>query len=314
MRPAATIMMVRDVADAGGSRLEVLMLQRNARSEFAGGFYVFPGGAVDPEDGGRAAEALCAGRNDPQASALLGVPEGGLAYWVAALRESFEEAGLLLAYDQGGSPHQRGSLLGWEGTPHEARFAAHRRALNDKATRFLELCTQEGLTLAVDQVHYFAHWITPAGAPRRYDTRFFVAPAPPGQTAGHDQAETVEHVWTTPQEALRRHREGRIELVLPTIKNLQAIERFSTSAELLAAAEAASGSVPAMQPRVLVEGNGVRILLPGDPGYDEAAPLGDPAPPADPARMNGAIRAISRAANPDPDQHPAPSEPRRQGR
>src|SRR6185437_12686155 len=101
IRPAATVMLVRDApASGGGTALEVLMVRRNLRSDFVGGAYVFPGGAVDLLDGG--AEAICAGRTDAGASALLGFGSGGLAYWVAVVRETFEEAGLLLARREGG--------------------------------------------------------------------------------------------------------------------------------------------------------------------------------------------------------------------
>ena len=120
-------------------------------------------------------------------------------------------------------------------------------------------------------IHYFAHWITPRGAPRRYDTRFFVAAAPPGQIAAHDAGETIADVWISPHDALARHRAGEIEIIFPTIRNLQAIGRFATSAELLAAAEEASSAVPAIEPRVVPDGNGMRIVLPGDPGYERGA-------------------------------------------
>ena len=265
IRPAATVMLVRDApVPSGGTSLEVLMVRRNLRSDFVGGAYVFPGGAVDPLDGGPEAEALCAGRTDAGASALLGFDSGGLAYWVAVVRETFEEAGLLLARRAGGP-----DLLG--GDPgEEARFAAERVAVNEGSRRFLDLCRQEGLRLSVGDIHYFAHWITPRGAPRRYDTRFFVAAAPPGQIAAHDAGETIAEVWISPHDALARHRAGEIEIIFPTIRNLQAIGRFATSAALLAAAEEASSAVPAIEPRVVPDGNGMRIVLPGDPGYDAA--------------------------------------------
>ena len=124
-------------------------------------------------------------------------------------------------------------------------------------------------------VHYFAHWITPRGAPRRYDTRFFVAAAPPGQIAAHDAGETIAEVWIAPRRALARHRAGEIEIIFPTIRNLQAIGRFATSAALLEAAARASSAVPTIEPRVVPDGNGMRIVLPGDPGYEQA-PVPDP--------------------------------------
>lgn len=265
-RPAATVMVVRDRR----SGLEVLMLRRNVEAAFVGGAHVFPGGAVDPTDDAPEVAACCTGRDDAEASVVLGLESGGLAYWVAAVRECFEEAGLLLAYDAGGS------LLSLVEPDAAARFASHRAELNAGRRRLVDICSSERLGLATDRIHYFAHWITPEGAPRRYDTRFFVAGAPPDQTPAHDAGETVADVWLRPDEALARHRRGEIELIFPTIRMLQAIGRFGTSDELLAAA-AALDTVPAVLPRVVADGRGLRILLPGDPGYDEAAgtPAGD---------------------------------------
>jgi len=294
-------MLVRDApAASGGTTLEVLMVRRNLRSDFVGGAYVFPGGAVDPHDGGADAEALSAGRSDAEASTLLGVDTGGLAYWVAVVRETFEEAGLLLARREGGPP-----LL--SGDPEEeARFAAARVAVNDGTLRFLDLCRAERLQLAVADVHYFAHWITPRGAPRRYDTRFFVAAAPPGQIAAHDAGETIADVWISPHRALERHRAGEIEIIFPTIRNLQAIGRFATSTELLDAAARASSAVPTIEPRVVPDGNGMRIVLPGDPAYERPA-VADPDDGAARGDFNEAVRAVSMQANVEgPDGAPGP--------
>jgi 8-oxo-dGTP pyrophosphatase MutT (NUDIX family) len=291
LRQAATVMVVRDSPepDVNGSSIEVLMVRRNLKSDFVGGAFVFPGGSVDPADGGAEAEAACRGRSDAQASALLGLASGGLAYWVAALRETFEEAGLLLAERPEGP-----ALLA--GDPEEeARFVAERAAVNAGSRRFLDLCRDENLQLLVDQVHYFAHWIAPVGAPRRFDTRFFVAAAPSGQQAAHDASETIADTWISPHRALEGHRRGKFEIIFPTIRNLQAISRFATSGELLARAEAASRSVPSVEPRVVVDGNGVRILVPGDVGYEDVH--GD-LPPEVTENFNDAMREFSRQANP----------------
>src|ERR1700722_13657856 len=135
IRPAATVMLVRDApVSSGGTSLEVLMVRRNLRSDFVGGAYVFPGGAVDPLDGGPEAEAMCAGRTDAGASALLGFESGGLAYWVAVVRETFEEAGILLARREGGPDLLAGDPA------EEARFATERAAVNQGTRRFLALC------------------------------------------------------------------------------------------------------------------------------------------------------------------------------
>ncbi len=268
VRDAATVMLVRD-ADAG---LEVFMLRRNVDSAFVGGAYVFPGGAVDPNDrDDPELDELCVGRTDPEASASLGVERGGLAYWVAAIRECFEEAGVLLANTSDGQ------VVSFAELGVAERFAGHRAAVDAGERRLVEVCHDEDLHLRVADIHYFAHWITPLGPPRRFDTRFFVCAAPADQVPLHDNAETVASTWIRPRDALTRHEAGEFDLILPTIRNLMAIGRFDTTAELLAAA-ARIDEVPTMLP-VITEapphevdagGRGVRILLPGDDGYDEA--------------------------------------------
>ena len=274
-RDAATLMLVRDSATDDGATLEVCMLRRHLDSDFVGGAYVFPGGKVDDEDRTAAAEDACTNRTDAEASAMLGVESGGLAFWVAALRECFEEAGVLLAYREppvggvAGADAEAGSLLEVSDPSVRHRLAALRAELNAGEIQFLDACRLEGFRLAADRVHYFSHWITPEPAPKRYDTRFFVAALPPGQVPVHDDYETVDTVWVRPDDALARAKAGEFDLIFPTMKNLEAIGRFSTSVELLAAAKAVE-HVPTVLPRVVSDARGFRILLPGDDGYEEA--------------------------------------------
>jgi 8-oxo-dGTP pyrophosphatase MutT (NUDIX family) len=254
VRDAATVMLVRDNRDG----LQVFMLRRNLNSVFVGGAYVFPGGAVDDADRHTDLEAVCEGRSDRQASEALGIEQGGLAFWVAAIRECFEEAGVLLAYDE------LGALVRLGDPTLARRFERHRTAVDRGERRLVEICAEERLRLAVDHLHYFSHWITPVGAPRRYDTRFFVCAAPPEQTPLHDNRETIAHLWIRPRDALHRHARGEFELILPTLESLEAIDRFERSSDLIAAA-AAAGDAPDLQPRLEAGGHGVRIHLPGDP-------------------------------------------------
>ena len=194
--PAATVMLIRDALDDDGAPdVEVCMLQRNLASEFVAGAYVFPGGRVDPGDHGPSVEALCRGRSDTEASAVLGVESGGLAFWVAALRECFEEAGVMLARHRRDDGAGDGALLATTEPGVAARFAAYRDAVNDQEMGLLDICRQEDLVLVVDTVYYVSHWITPELAPRRYDTRFFITTAPPGQVASHDDGETIATIW-----------------------------------------------------------------------------------------------------------------------
>ncbi len=257
---AATVMLVRD----GERGIEVFMLRRNLESMPWAGLHLFPGGAVDDEDRHADLEAVCRGRSDDAASAILGVDKGGLAFWVAAVRECFEEAGVLLASTADGT------VVSFADAATAERFEAHRAAVDSGQLRLLEVCHTEGLSITADDMHYFSHWITPVGAPRRYDTRFFVAAAPPEQVPLHDDRETIAHLWVRPDDALARLRAGELEMLPPTYTNLEAIARFERSADLLAAA-AAIAEVPTVLPRLAADSDtGVRILLPGDDGYDDA--------------------------------------------
>lgn len=253
--PAATVMLVRD-APRG---LEVLMLQRSRALAFMPGVHVFPGGALDAADDSPALRALCAGLDDAAASRELGLERGGLAHWIAAIREAFEEAGILLAYDAAGE------IVSLDEAAAE-RYRAERRALDEGRRDFAEFVLSEGLRLAVDRLRYFGHWITPVGSPRRYDTRFFLAVAPAGQEARHDERETIAHVWVRPREALELCAREAINMRLPTIRTLERFAACSTAAELMAEVDSAS-EVRALLPRFTRDG---RSVLPGDPGYDEA--------------------------------------------
>jgi 8-oxo-dGTP pyrophosphatase MutT (NUDIX family) len=258
-RPAATVMMLRDAP--GGC--EVLMLKRNLNSDFVGGAYVFPGGGVDAADATSTAEHVVEGISDAEASARLGLAAGGLAYYVACIRELFEEAGLLVARDG------EDNIVRFDDPEVAQRFAAHRRQVNAREMRFLDVMSAEGLRLDLRQLEYISHWVTPIGPPRRYDTRFFVAVAPEAQVAAHDDGETVADVWVRPTDALERGRRGELELIFPTIRNLQSIERFATAAEVLAHARGLS-EIPRIEPRIVSRDGGMAVLIPGDDGFEEA--------------------------------------------
>ncbi len=242
------------------------MLRRNLASEFVAGAYVFPGGSVDPEDHGPEVDAWCDGRSDADASTVLGIESGGLAYWVAALRECFEECGVMLARRRGSGDNE---LLDTSDPSVAARFGAYRDAVNGGTMGLLDICRQEELVLAVDAVYYVSHWITPELAPRRYDTRFFISAAPAGQVAHHDDTETIATIWVRPTEALARESAGDIELLPPTIANLRSIEGFTSSREVMAWARGVT-HVTTVLPIVLIEDGHILILRPGDEGYEEA--------------------------------------------
>ncbi len=218
VREAATVAVVRD----GDEGLEVFMVRRTVDAVFSPGAHVFPGGALDEADRSAGTEACCDGLDDVAASALLGVTDGGLGYFVAAARECFEEAGLLLARSDG------------ELVTDVDRYTKHRDALNAGECVLCDVCTSESLTLAVDLLMPFGHWITPIGPPRRFDTRFFVAPAPPSQNPSHDGRETTEGLWTRPADVLAAASAGTVELIEPTRYTLEALGAYDRIGDVFA--------------------------------------------------------------------------------
>lgn len=252
-RPSATLAVVRDAP--GG--LEVLLLQRSERGDENSGAWVFPGGMVEPGD--MAAGAFSHGLADAEASARLAVPNGGLAFYVAAVRECFEEAGLLYAYDPDGalvSAAQATALSEW-------RVILHRGEC-----RLADFCAAQGLALALDRLAYLSHWVTPAGRAKRFDTRFFVAQAPRGHVALHDAAELVGHRWCRPADAVAP--DSGLKLITPTRKTLELLARFQDVQALMAWARAPR-EVPCMLPRLATGAHGPKPVVPGDPAYAELA-------------------------------------------
>lgn len=224
VRNAATLVLLRD----GAAGLETFMLERGSKAAFVPGAHVFPGGAVDAADADPEVYARCDGLDDAAASERLEVSRDGLAYWVAAIRECFEEAGVLQATDEVGEEPD------WRDPALRARLAEGRRALNAGEAGLAEILTAEGLRLPVTELRYYGHWVTPPGPPRRYSTRFFAARAPAGQDPAHDGIEMVAGGWTTPGHALRCYRRGELSMILPTEMQLQLLRRFPDSETLLA--------------------------------------------------------------------------------
>jgi 8-oxo-dGTP pyrophosphatase MutT (NUDIX family) len=257
-RHAATVILVRDSARGP----EVFMMERHVKSDFVGGAYVFPGGRVDPAD--HFPETLCAEQTDASASRILGIPRGGMAFFVAAIRECFEEAGILLAYDGAGE------VLDFRNPEAESHYGSLRSRLNAGEISLEEMAREEGFRLATDRMHYWAHWITPEASPIRYDTRFFLAKAPHNQTAAHDNWELTNSAWVTPREALAKADREEWTIIFPTRRNLMLLVDFTSADEMVAAARSRS-DFPTMQPRIRRLPGGIQVVLPGDEGYDEAA-------------------------------------------
>lgn len=256
VKPAATVMLVRDAVD-GEPEVEVFMLRRNANAVFGAGMYVFPGGRVDGVDGADEIAPFCRGLDDAAASERLGIAHGGLAYWVAAIRECFEEAGVLLATRRDG-----GALA----LRIEDRHEIHDR---DSSLSLVELCRREDLVLDLSATHYVDHWITPMGERRRFDTRFFLTEMPDDQEPVHDDTETDDSLWVRPSEALRMQAAGELLMMPPTIHNLRFLASHA-SADAALTAGAAVDHPPCIQPKLRHDDAGriVGIALPGDPDYD----------------------------------------------
>lgn len=258
---AATVILVRDRLTAGGAGgLEVYLVQRHEELEVAGGRFVFPGGKVDKADRDPFLTSRCDGLGEADAAAAFGAQPGetpGLGLWVAAIRELFEEAGILLAYDAGGAFVES----------HAPRYQEYAALLRQHVLSFRDLVGRADLTLAARRLHSFAHWITPVWVPRRFSARFFVAVLPPGQEPRHDQGEAVDGAWMTPHEALAKIGDGSMLAMLATQRNLQHVGQSRSVAELLAATE--QRRIAAITPRRL-EVDGVRrFVIPGEPGYEE---------------------------------------------
>jgi len=261
-RPAATVIIARDTDDG----LEIFMMRRTEQMVFVGGNYVFPGGGLEAADSDPHWASLCDGMEDAEANRLLGTSEGGLAYWIAALRECFEESGLLLCRDR------RGELVTHDDAALTGELAELRAQLNAGKTSFANLLQAHRLRPALDQVAYFSHWITPIGAPRRYDTRFLVTAVPLNQTASHDGDESDHHHWIRPADALERQKKGEIQMIAPTIETLKTLAQFADSAALMAYARTPR-DIPAILPRRATGRDGTRSLRPGDAAYAEVGKL-----------------------------------------
>jgi len=250
--------LLRDRPSGG---VETLLIRRHAKSKFAGGDYVFAGGKIESDDVPPDAETFCVGLTAEEAAARLGGGIGAreaLGFWVGAIREAFEEVGVLLAYAPSGD------LVHWGGADRE-RYAAYRQACHEANPAFFTMLRAERLALATDRLAYFAHWITPEESPIRFDTRFFAAAIPPRQDAEADGREIVDVRWLTPEDAFAAFKRGEISLRLPTIKNLELLRGAAASAALLSALR--GREIRTIRPRLLMVDGKPMPVLPGDPRW-----------------------------------------------
>ena len=252
LRNAATVVLLRPAEDS----FEVFMLRRHRGHDFMAKVWVFPGGALDERDLVPEIEEVI---DDGDYTAL------GLR--VAAIRETFEESGLLLAHRRG-----QDTTIALDDEDLAKQIETLRQGVDGGEIGMVEVCECENLVLDVDSLGYLAHWITPHFESRRYDTHFFVAPAPPKQLASHDDAETTNSAWWSPQEALAKYRNEEILLAPPTIRVLEELTDFSSLSELLNDLDRRPAP-PAILPHAVgLDSDELVLLLPGDPDY----PADDP--------------------------------------
>lgn len=244
-RPSSTVVLVRE----GTGDPELFMVRRHGDATF-GDAFAFPGGVVDSGD--TAVHEYCTGLSMLEADAHLGVKENGLDYYVAGIRELFEETGVLLANSEG---------IGVD-------LCEVRDALNDGGEDWSDFVVRHQLELHCDELHYFAHWITPQVMKDRYSTRFFLACIPNGQEASHCGGELVDSRWTTAHDMLDTQRAGEVEMIFPTIKTLEIISRYKTLESLVEwARSCVEWGVTTMLPAVITRDGEMDIVLPGDRDY-----------------------------------------------
>ena len=256
---ASTVVLLRSCPDASVRGIEVLMVLRNRKSSFVPGYYVFPGGGLENDDFADGMERFIVGMDRLAASKILSdmrYPEQALGAWVAGIRETFEEVGILLAQKKDGSP------VTIRAENERQRFCDHRKALISGKMRFIEMLATEELLLPLDRLYYFSHWITPEPFPQRYDVRFFVTEIPSDQAVIHDGVELTDHVWVRPAEAIRQYEQGRLDMVLPQIMTLENIKNCKTVVEVIARVR--KRNVPAILTKIKrIDGKDVEVMPDG---------------------------------------------------
>ena len=258
-RPASTILLLRD--NAARREIEVFMMVRHHQIEFNSGALVFPGGSVDKNDREIAA-------NPSLYSGGEGLDADTLGFRIAAIRETFEESGILLARPKGST-----TLL--DAARASKIEAAHRAALCEGKINFLNVLADSGLWLALDELTPYAHWITPEGMPKRFDTWFFLAAAPEDQLGAHDGKESTDSIWVSPREALEGGENGRFKLPFPTTRNLIRLGKQSNVQDALE--DSKSRTIVTVMPVMTRLNGGRQLHIPREAGYDgELFEVGQP--------------------------------------
>ena len=248
-RPSATVVLVRD----GNDGPELLLVLRHANTSF-GASYVFPGGVLEEADD--LVGSHCAGLNDAGANAALDTAQGGSAYYSGAIRELFEEAGVLLARTGTGEWVDPGN------------YAAMRDDLNAGKLMWVDFLQENNLILAYDALQYFSFWVTPRELPKRFSTRFFIAALPSGQVATHCGGELTDSCWISASEAIEASKAGKITLPQPTVETLHKLRKFrSIDAMLDWAAQHRTSGVRAFRPAIITLDGCQQVVMPDSPHY-----------------------------------------------
>lgn len=261
LRNAATVILVRDRNDGS---CEIFFMRRHHNQAFMGGAFVFPGGSLDDGDCHPALKEHLQGIGPEELPLRLQEPDlpesTALGLHLTAIREMFEEAGVLLAMDESGR------VLDFREAERAGRFAAYRDALHRGEITLLDLAARESLCFLPGLLVPYAHWMTPEIESKRFDTRFFMARLPAGQQPIHDGDELTASVWMTPARALADHGAGRITLMPPTLKTVEELKAFRSTEEML---KAVSGRtiLPILPQAFKAEDGGFGIKLPCDPEY-----------------------------------------------
>jgi len=252
-RLSATVLLIRE-----RSELEVLMVKRHYEIDFAAGALVFPGGKANDEDTSADWADLTDGDYESTQTAAR----------ISAVREAFEESGILLARHAG----KRGKDAALVGADIAEKLAPYRAAVDRREQSFLKLIRDHGLVLAIDTLIHFGHWITPEMMPKRFDTHFYLAPAPDEQIASHDGHETTDAVWLNPQKALELESNGEATIIFPTRMNLKKLRQAATLGD--AARMFVDMPVTKVLPQVSKTDEGVPcLLIPEAAGYGQTVEL-----------------------------------------
>lgn len=265
---ASTVMLLRPCPEPGVRDIEVLMVLRHRKSSFVPGYHVFPGGIIDPDDYEPGMERFIPGMDRKEAAGIfadMSHPDKALGAFIAGIRETFEEVGILIA------GKKNGSALIISTDEEKKRFSEYRQALICGRLKFSRMLEMENAVLPADRLYYFSHWITPEVLPLRYDVRFFVAQVPFNQVAVCDGVELTGHNWFRPSQALADYEAGTIGMVLPQIMTLMELSRFHTVEEAVAAAGKRKISANLTKIKQ-VDGREVEVM-PDGTGYDVRPPV-----------------------------------------